>query len=253
MPLYPFSVGGEYTKKDIYRICAIPTDKQRGNWDTGYASYQGDWFIFCNVGVPGRTGHDYQNRFVGDDLIWFGKTASSQTHPSIKALISSNTNIYVFWREINQSPFTFAGLAKAIDWSGDKPVKIIWSFEQTPKPRIECLAEEVAGVYKYTEGATKSILVNSYERNPQARKTCINAHGCSCVICNFNFSHFYGEVGHNFIHVHHLKPLADIGTEYELDAVTDLRPVCPNCHAMLHRRRPAYSIDELKAMLKRIE
>jgi 5-methylcytosine-specific restriction protein A len=37
--------------------------------------------------------------------------------------------------------------------------------------------------------------------------------------------------------------------EYEVDPINDLIPVCPNCHAMIHRRRPAYSIEEVKKML----
>ncbi|MEI8372579.1 MAG: hypothetical protein WCJ35_07065 [Planctomycetota bacterium] len=39
----------------------------------------------------------------------------------------------------------------------------------------------------------------------------------------------------------------DDGKEYKVDPVNDLRPVCANCHAILHRLKPAYSIDEVKA------
>jgi 5-methylcytosine-specific restriction protein A len=56
-------------------------------------------------------------------------------------------------------------------------------------------------------------------------------------------------LGEGFIHVHHLKPLAQIGEQYELDPINDLRPVCPNCHAMLHRASPALSIDALRALI----
>ncbi len=73
MPEYPFQVGRSYTKNDIYLVCKVPEQKQKGNWNTGYTSYNGDWFIFCNVGVPGRTGHDYENSFVGDELHWQGE------------------------------------------------------------------------------------------------------------------------------------------------------------------------------------
>ena len=52
------------------------------------------------------------------------------------------------------------------------------------------------------------------------------------------------------IHVHHLRPLAAQGTEYELDPIEDLRPACPNCHAMLHARPDALSIEELRALLR---
>jgi len=60
----------------------------------------------------------------------------------------------------------------------------------------------------------------------------------------------YGEVGRDIIHVHHLKPLAEIGEKYRVDPINDLRPVCPNCHVIIHTRNPPYSIDEVMAILK---
>ena len=86
MPMYPFIVGEKYTKSDIYKICDVPTPKQKGDWNTGYRKYGDDWFIFCGVGAPGRTGHDYGNHFIGDDLVWFGKTASHTGQKSIRRL-----------------------------------------------------------------------------------------------------------------------------------------------------------------------
>lgn len=108
------------------------------------------------------------------------------------------------------------------------------------------LPEEILDEETYIEGARKSIIVNAYERNPNARQKCIEYHGYNCVVCNFNFFDVYGEIGKGFIHVHHLKELNQIGEEYIVDPIQDLRPVCPNCHAMLHRKKPSYSIEELK-------
>ncbi len=109
--------------------------------------------------------------------------------------------------------------------------------------------EEVRDNEEYYEGATKKITVNIYERNPEARQKCIELYGTDCYICGFNFEKQYGETGKGFIHVHHLKPLSEIGEKYELDPVQDLRPVCPNCHAMLHKKKPPYSIGELKQII----
>ena len=111
MPSYSFTVGETYTKNDIYRICKVPLDKQKGNWNTGYTNYEGDWFIFCNVGVAGRTGHDYQNRFIGDELLWYGKNKSHVGQESVKSLLDSTLNVYVFFREESRDPFTFSGSA----------------------------------------------------------------------------------------------------------------------------------------------
>jgi len=102
--------------------------------------------------------------------------------------------------------------------------------------------EEVSN--NLTEGSKKIITVNSYERNPKARSECIKEYGVSCMVCGFNFENKYGERGRDFIHVHHLIPVSNIGDKYEINPVTDLRPVCPNCHAMLHRKGNI-SIEEL--------
>jgi len=68
-------------------------------------------------------------------------------------------------------------------------------------------------------------------------------------VCGFSFESAYGELGRDYIHVHHVLPLAEVNEEYEVDPIRDLRPVCPNCHAMLHRKSPALSVDELKEQI----
>jgi predicted HNH restriction endonuclease len=37
---------------------------------------------------------------------------------------------------------------------------------------------------------------------------------------------------------------------YLIDPVADMRPVCPNCHAVIHLCDPPLSIEETKAMIK---
>lgn len=113
------------------------------------------------------------------------------------------------------------------------------------------LPEEVPTSSKYREGSTEKILVNRYERNQTARKACIEYYGATCFICNFDFKERYGEIMNGFIHVHHIKSLASIGEQYDVDPIEDLRPVCPNCHAVLHHRNPPYSLDEIRKLLKR--
>jgi 5-methylcytosine-specific restriction enzyme A len=101
----------------------------------------------------------------------------------------------------------------------------------------------------YLEGAANQVLQTRYERNPQARAECLKHYGFSCSVCDFNFEKHYGKLGKSFIHVHHLEPIAMIGKEYKINPVEDLRPVCPNCHAMLHKRTPQLTIEELKELL----
>lgn len=109
--------------------------------------------------------------------------------------------------------------------------------------------EEIEVGKKYLEGDTRTIQVNVYERNRKARRQCIAHHGVACSVCAFEFEAMFGTIGVGFIHVHHLRDLASIGLEYEVDPKQDLRPICPNCHAMIHRRSPPFSVEELKALV----
>ena len=103
----------------------------------------------------------------------------------------------------------------------------------------------------FYEGAIRQIYVNRYERNRKARNECIRHYGAKCIICGFDFEKTYGEIGRNVIHVHHLLPLSEIGETYNVDPIKDLRPVCPNCHVIIHKSNLLYSIDEVKAMIKK--
>lgn len=99
------------------------------------------------------------------------------------------------------------------------------------------------------EGTPIDIIQTKYERNPAARKRCLEYHGYSCMVCKINFEKTYGEIGKGFIHVHHIHQLADKGYEHKVNPVEDLVPVCPNCHAMIHAKRPAYTIDEMRNLI----
>jgi hypothetical protein len=113
-----------------------------------------------------------------------------------------------------------------------------------------CPPEEVHGCPTFPEGSVQRIAVNRYERDPQAREACITYYGTACHVCGFDFVAVYGEVMAGFTHVHHLKPLATVRDGYRVDPVEDLRPVCPNCHAVIHRHEPPYSIQEVQQFLQ---
>lgn len=101
-----------------------------------------------------------------------------------------------------------------------------------------------------TEGAKKTVLVNSYERSSTARQKCIDHYGYACAACGVNLEQVYGIRGKNLIHVHHVVPLSSIGESYEVDPINDLRPICPNCHAVVHRTTPPCTIEELKQLIQ---
>ena len=142
-------------------------------------------------------------------------------------------------------------------WQEDRRFK--WQIKQELVEALETL--ELTGEEQYPEelprelnerlfeGARRTISVNSYERNSKARRLCIQKYGTACSVCEFDFKQTYGEIGQGFIHIHHLTRVSDIGNEYEVNPLEDLRPVCPNCHAMIHKTEPPLTIEELKSKL----
>jgi 5-methylcytosine-specific restriction protein A len=110
--------------------------------------------------------------------------------------------------------------------------------------------EDESSTEGYSEGDVQRVEVNRYERNPLNRKLCLAEKGYNCAVCGFNFEEKYGIIGKDFIHVHHIVPVSEVGPSYIIDPVNDLEPVCPNCHAMLHRKTPPYLPDELRRILQ---
>lgn len=117
-------------------------------------------------------------------------------------------------------------------------------------PKVSDYPDDVQSPETVIEGAKKTVVVNKYERDPAARNRCIAKWGVKCSVCGFNFEERYGALGKGFIHVHHLIPLSEIGEEYKLNPEKDLRPVCPNCHAMIHRSNPPIPIEKMKKLLR---
>lgn len=246
-----FHVAATYTRADIYGILGVPENEQGGDWDTGYHRHNEEWFIFCTVGQPGRTGHDYPNHFEGNDLVWSGRTGSRWDHASIQSMVSGELPVHVFFRLSDREAFTYAGIGHAETVAKEKiPIQVRWRFDEASQPRPERPPEELPEPDTYIEGAKQQITVNAYERNPAARRRCLEHYGTMCAVCAFNFEAVYGELGKGFIHVHHLRPLAEVGEAYALDPIADLRPVCPNCHAMLHARAVTLSIEDLRSLIQ---
>lgn len=63
----------------------------------------------------------------------------------------------------------------------------------------------------------------------------------ACDCCGFEFKSYYGEIyGFSCIEIHHMKPIFQYAgvsvTQTIDDALTNLLPVCPNCHRVIHRK-----------------
>jgi HNH endonuclease len=155
-----------------------------------------------------------------------------------------------------QRPFLMTSLIKVGD---DQPIHPDYSYSysivydrmwQSMDGSSDFLPDEEMFEEAYPEGNRQRVYVNRVERNSKARARCIDKHGAICKVCGFDFEQAYGEIGHGFIHVHHKTPLEQIIEAYEVDPVVDLVPVCPNCHAMLHRGKgEAMSVKELRSII----
>lgn len=129
MSQFNFQVGSKYKRSEIKQSIGLDPNTKGGPWDTGYAERNGADFIFCNVGIPGRTGHDYNNYFDQDDLVWHGKNGSHKNQPTIVRMTSASAEVHVFWRSDERDSFTYAGLANAVDVIDKNPVQVRWRFE----------------------------------------------------------------------------------------------------------------------------
>jgi len=112
------------------------------------------------------------------------------------------------------------------------------------------LAEEVPE--DLWEGAKRSVAVNFFERNADARLACIEYHGTCCVVCGFDFGAVYGEEFSGFIHVHHLTPLSKVTARYKVDPIKHLVPVCANCHAIIHFGNRTRSVDAIRKLIRKV-
>lgn len=238
-----------YSREQVYMAVGV-RPHTGGPWYTGYCEHNGETFIFCNIGTAGRTGHDYRNEWRDDRLVWYGKTGSRLNQPMVQRMIAPGARVHLFTRQGgDRGPFTYQGRAIPDSTVDVQPVQIIWRFEQSTDRPAEALAEEVLTPAQFAEGAVRQITINAAERSRAAREACIEHWGCQCAVCDMTFGQRYGELGDGFIHVHHLQPIASRGEQYHVDPVTEMRPVCPNCHAMLHRQEPPLSIEALREKL----
>lgn len=126
-------------------------------------------------------------------------------------------------------------------------------LEQTPSLSGDEAGVRITGGQTVPEGAISRAEVNRYERSRWARAECLRHYGHECQVCSLDFEERYGDLGRGFMHVHHSTPLHEIAgnPEYRLDPIEDLRPVCPNCHAMLHRPRAGtLTVEELRSLIE---
>lgn len=108
-----------------------------------------------------------------------------------------------------------------------------------------CTHDQTRAEVQYTEGERYEVRSTAIERNPAARAACLAHFGHCCAVCGFDFAATFGEIGEGYIHVHHRRDLCLSDGPTHIDPVRDLIPLCPNCHAMVHRVKPSMEVQEL--------
>ena len=132
----------------------------------------------------------------------------------------------------------------------DIPYPVYWTIEPNYKKSSDIIFNDEFEEEIFEEGKLKKIFVNRFERSKEARNACINLKGAVCIVCLFDFEKKYGEIGKDYIHVHHLIPLSMIKDNYTIIPSKDLIPVCPNCHAMIHKLpKKKYTVEHLRRLL----
>ena len=193
--------------------------------------------------VPARNGYYFPDADLSEELlpiIWELNFAFVKRIGELKRKLRP-------WSRAAYQPAVLEFLRQELKQSIPEP-----KTEPALTTRIDVVPpEEISEIGNLYEGTRKQISVNAYERNQVARNRCLEHYGFQCVVCEQYMSEIYGTVAEKLIHVHHLKPLSEIQDGYEVNPIADLRPVCPNCHAVIHRRKPPYTIEEVKDFLEK--
>jgi len=101
------------------------------------------------------------------------------------------------------------------------------------------------------EGTEQNITSRDYERNPIYRDIVISLRGPICSCCDLRFEDKYGAYGRDFIEIHHVVPVSVLKGQNKFDPLTDLLPICSNCHSIIHRREVPYTISEIRKSLEK--
>jgi predicted HNH restriction endonuclease len=70
-----------------------------------------------------------------------------------------------------------------------------------------------------------------------------------CEACQFNFNKKYRNLSKNCLVAHHLEPIGS-RKKQKRTTLNDLILLCPNCHAIIHSRKPPINIRKLIRTIK---
>lgn len=200
----------------------------------------------------------YVDEIKENILYMMGQEKHGSDARLIRNLNENKDKIYLFFRDLHHTPFTYYGrcflinakektnepsdfefLLEYCEGEIGNEMDLVDYFVNIPIESGESIPLLIEGTKKITQHVR-------YERNPHNRKEAIRLQGHKCKICGFDFDEVYGkELADSYIEVHHIKQLAN--GEQEVNPAKDLLPVCANCHRMLHRKKNGNTtIDDLR-------
>jgi 5-methylcytosine-specific restriction protein A len=253
----------------------IHVDEARSNeirssvvaWIDGYTSQNGPRFLI--------KGHGLKKHLV---IVEFGSFAL----PCIQLIQTASDNQYDIAREIlkrvaknNECNVTISPNQDLNNW---KVLEVGFRIEVNAKvnsgqyenstiievtkrflvPLIIAISELIGydideSIMKYNdyeeEGDIRFTKIQKRERSNRNRQICLAIHGEVCAVCGFSADKYYFSID-NIIEVHHIEPLSTLEQPRKYDPKKDLIPLCPNCHAAIHKRTPPFLPDELKRLVK---
>lgn len=123
-------------------------------------------------------------------------------------------------------------------------------IDQVREPMPEYGEADYGELESGVEGRPAMRYVTTYERNPKLRRQALAIHGYRCLGCDLEMSERYGPYAKGLIHVHHVQPVSTYEAPKTIDPSVDLVPLCPNCHAVIHRHKVrTLSVAEVRAMV----
>ncbi len=180
-------------------------------------------------------------------LAYEAEREGKETYPSPNSIAMKAANF--------MSLYTGTGLShtSALDkqiWE-QYASRLLTSEDSSLRQGIEILANPIEA----EEGSVVSVMHLLRERDHsliREKKRLARQRGpLKCSLCGFDFEKIYGDLGCNFIEVHHLTPLATYNKLGQSTSLDDLILVCSNCHRMLHRINKPNAVEVLNHILQR--
>ena len=145
-----FKRGHNYTRKTIGEICYPGIGRPSGGmWDTGYVSVEDNLIVFMNIGVAGRTGHDFENYY--DDrtgtIGWYGKPKTHSGQSTFVKLLSGETTPHFFARWDSSTPeFMYLGIGSIVHYEDNALTK------HGSAIKLTLICEDIKDIIRYSTG-----------------------------------------------------------------------------------------------------